>query len=45
MEQMITWAALLVLQGVEGGVGESDGEITPSLLSPHFLSFSLATFT
>jgi hypothetical protein len=23
---MITWAALLVLQGVEGGVGEPDGE-------------------
>jgi hypothetical protein len=22
---MITWAALLVLQGVEGGVGEPDG--------------------
>jgi hypothetical protein len=23
--QMITWAALLVLQGIEGGVGEENG--------------------
>lgn len=23
---MITWAALLVLQGVEGGVGEHEGK-------------------
>jgi hypothetical protein len=23
--KMITWAALLVLQGVEGGTGEQDG--------------------
>lgn len=23
---MITWAALIVLQGIEGGVGEQDGE-------------------
>src|SRR6187402_280687 len=31
---MITWAALLVLQGVEGGVGEPDGTLCSVFLSP-----------
>jgi hypothetical protein len=25
MKQMITWAALIVLQAISGGVGEADG--------------------
>lgn len=28
---MITWAALLVLQGIEGGVGEDDGSFSKFL--------------
>lgn len=32
---MVTWAALLVLQGVEGGVGEPDGQTYPAHFLPH----------
>ena len=35
---MITWAALLVLQGIEGGVGEPDGNYPPPSSSPHTFS-------
>ena len=34
---MITWAALLVLQGVEGGVGEPEGKSKLPFLPSHSL--------
>jgi hypothetical protein len=40
--QMITWAALLVLQGVEGGVGEPDG-MSLNFLTPLSLFSSLSS--